>query len=199
MTGRELPEWCDIGPIKIRSGKLTAIDFGVMNPVDGISEDVAVGEYAVQAKIMSFDGNLGISRARVLPLESAEPARLETVKTISVDFAQIAIGDIADAATNLTREDRKAISNAVRPYRKTQGAIATLHLPSKVITLACISSGFGDGKYPISRLMLDGKVVGFEIEFVKDGYVYSRTPSTVTKADLLEKLKKLSALQPPKS
>jgi hypothetical protein len=68
MIGSEWRDWCDVGTVKIKYGKMTATDFGVLSTTDSITVEVPPGLYLVQAKIMSFDGNLGVCRARALPV-----------------------------------------------------------------------------------------------------------------------------------
>jgi len=171
MVGEAWPEWCDIGVVEVRSGVLTANEFGVMSPDEGASVEVAPGSYRVQAKIISFDGNLGVCRARVLPDPPADVNAGRHLGNVGIDLAKIAVGDIADAARGLTDDDLLALAREVRVADHTMGNVVTLSLPSKTISLACIATGFGDGSYPATSLVRDDETVGLEIEFIEDGYV----------------------------
>lgn len=186
MVGKAWPNWCEVGIIEVTSGKLTAIDFGVMAASSGVTVDVAPGPYRVQGRIMSFEGSLGICAARGLPEPVADAVRGDMLGKVAVDVAKIAIADITEAAQGLTRDDMRAIAPQTRRFRKTYGAVVTLDLPSKLVRLSCIASGFGDGKYPAFALMHNGEAVGMEVEFVKDGHVFDRDVTNL--ADLKRKL-----------
>jgi hypothetical protein len=172
MVGQAWADWCEVGTMEVRSGKLTAVDFGVMDPASGVTVEVAKGPYRVQARIMSFGGSLGICAARALSQSLPQVVRGPVVGKVSVDIAKITIADIADTARGLTEDDFEAISQQIRGRRKTFGSLITLKLPSKIVQLPCIASGFGDGTYPAFLLTHNGAGVGIEVEFVKDGHVW---------------------------
>jgi hypothetical protein len=94
MVGKARLNWCDVGTITVKSGKLTAIDFAVMDAASGVTVDVPTGKYLVQVKVMSFDGSLGICAARALPAKLTKADRGPLVGNVSVDIA-LPIGNSA--------------------------------------------------------------------------------------------------------
>lgn len=170
MIGKAWPDWCEVGSIAVNSGRLTAADFAVTDPASGVSAPVAPGVYRVQARIMSFEGSLGICAARALPEAMPPVTRGQLLGKVSVDIAKITIADLADAAQGLTDDDLRALLQY--PVWNVFGAMVTLDLPTKSLALPCIASGFGDGSYPAFALASGGTTVGIEVEFVPDGYVF---------------------------
>ena len=191
--GRELPDWYDIGTFEVKSGNLTVVDFGVFTDRDGVTIQVPVGTYRAQVKIMSFDGSLGVCRARAVPDILSDVQRGSDAGRVAVDMAKVAIGDVFDVARHLNDADRPEIRRRVKASRGVEGAIVRFDVGAGSFEVACVASGFGDGAYPVTALTHAGAAVGMEIEFVKDGHVYEKPQ--VDKAALLAKLEALRSLR----
>ncbi len=156
---------------------MTAIDFGILSDADGVSVAVSTGDYLVQVKIMSFDGDLGVCRARALPVGFEGSTSAAVCGEVMVDTARVAINDMTDIVEEIIDDDFNAMTDAIDAHDESFGdrphaEIATLPLRSKTIELTCISSGFGDGSYPAWSLSQNNKVVGIELEFLKDGHIF---------------------------
>lgn len=171
-VGRAWPEWCDVGTITVKSGRITAVDFGVMTDDRGVSIDVPPGSYRVQVRLMGFGGSLGICDARVLPESAPVIKRGLVLGNVFVDDAKLGFGDLADAAVGLTSDDIEQINEWSYWIIENFGSVAKTELPSKTIEMACIRTGFGDGSFPAFALVNDGNTVGMEIEFMKDSFVF---------------------------
>jgi len=165
LPAGEESEWVVFASFPVVSGKMSVSDpmfFRDLPPPPTFA--VGSGSYQVQAKVVTYPGDKRVSRLRaVLEEPSSVGPRLGYV---GVDFAQVTVFDpvvLNDAAENLTASESERLVDdldAIREY----GAVRIGADDSAIMPV--VSSGFGDGRYPIHELLVDGKRVGLEVIFI---------------------------------
>ena len=151
----------DICPLALVSGRL-----GVIDPTtfDGETVEVSPGTYQVQARVMDWADDRRVSRLRVT---SCQDVRLGgQVGSVGVDSAQVGVVDwdaAQRASEGLDAEgEQEVISGLDAP---TLGGVACWSRAEGVF-MPWVSSGFGDGNFPIYELLTGDIRVGAEVVFI---------------------------------
>lgn len=165
LPDRDESNWSEFATLPVVSGKIRVSDpmfFRDLPPSPTF--DMECGTYRVMAKTMNYADDTRVSRLRAT---LKEPSTLgPRLDDVGVDFAQVSIFDpvVLDAAgkelDDTQAEKMIADLDAIRDF----GVIQLGEDQRAVMPLAV--SGFGDGRYPIHELLLDGKRVGLEIVFI---------------------------------
>ncbi len=165
-------EWLDFCPIALRGSSFLVIDPSfVPSENDGVVIKATPGSYLLKAKVASYGQDHRIARLRVVR-ESAQPSLGEQVGETWSDTAMTSVCDL-EAVKRVWGDDDDASFEKVSRYFDEAGdyGIALLGGSSDP-TIPFVSSGFGDGVFPVYELLEGGKGVGFEIVFIADATSY---------------------------
>jgi hypothetical protein len=164
--------WLDFCDITLKGASFLVVDASFLpSEEDGVVVKAPRGRYIVQAKVMDYGCDRRISRLRVM-VPGSDPELGEELGDTWTDTAQTAIcdfevfsaawGDDDDEAYEKISDDlMDAESFGVAVLDDRTGAAAPF-----------VSSGFGDGSFPVFELREGKRRVGFEIEFIKEGERY---------------------------
>jgi hypothetical protein len=165
-------DWLDFCPFVLRGSSFLVVDPSfVPSESDGVVLKATSGNYLLKAKVASYGQDHRIARLRVIQ-ESAQPSLGEQVGETWSDTAMTSVCDL-EAVKQVWGEDDDASFEKVSRYFDEAGdyGIALLGGRSDP-TIPFVSSGFGDGVFPVYELLEGGKVVGFEIVFIADAASY---------------------------
>lgn len=163
-------DWLDAFGIDLSSGKIHLMDpcqLGVA--AEAYTASLPAGTFEVKVKVMPFGWDVRVSRLRIVRTDS--PLVLgNQMGEIGIDAANIAICNFPPheaAKDELTGEKIYAAlvdQNGLAKIFKPDG-------PAEDVIVA-ISTGFGDGRYPIYELTNDAGRAGLELVFIKPGTGY---------------------------
>jgi hypothetical protein len=173
-TGRETG-WLRFTRLMLSEGRLLICDPDfIPSEDDGLLVELTAGQYEVQAKVMEYAGDQRVSRLRMVPAGIAASLGEKLGETWA-DTGQTAVCDF----TAMTRHfegaklDGDAFREKLDDARDEQGRCGVLKLNAARGAVAPFTdSGFGDGTFPVFALMVDGRRVGVEIEFIAAGEPY---------------------------
>lgn len=160
-NGWKESEWLEFRSLDIAGGKLAVVDPTLF---EGPIIDVPPGTYRVQVVVMDRRDDRRIARLRVLM--GAEASAGDEIDSVGVDFAQVGVGDweaVTRAAAALDRPGEEAII-ATMDTLDLYGVI--VWSPNGEADMPFVSSGYGDGSYPIYEIRRDGTRVGIEVVFI---------------------------------
>lgn len=149
--------WLIVGELKITDGKACFVDTGYF----GDKEETTVVKlrkdtYQVEVKVIEFGDDRRVSRLRIASkkVKARLGAKLDVACT---DTANITVSDWATAA-KATYEQKKKL---IEPLGTNLAGLVTIG------NGACfVSSGFGDGQFPIFALLNGPETIGCEVEFL---------------------------------
>lgn len=159
-------DWLALATVALPEGSLWAGDPQVIDAEDGLSIDVAPGDYRVEVKGLDVDGFRTVSRLRVVRRDVPAPARGDVIGETGTDSGQIAVCDIA-AFGAAVGTDADLVERAVRDVGKA---------PFGTLVIAGIDVAFcmtgSDGGGPVHALLDGASVVGIELPFVDTMHAY---------------------------
>jgi hypothetical protein len=167
-------EWLEFCDIVLHGPKFLIVDANfVPSEEDGILVEVSPGTYHVQVKGMEYGRDKRVSRLRaVLVGAGGVPVLGQQLGETWTDTALTGICDFEvfkkawgnDEATSHKRIGQaieEADSFGIAELDRTAGAI-----------MVFVSSGFGDGTFPVLELRENGRRAGFEIQFIAEDEPY---------------------------
>lgn len=164
----------DVCPLEISSGTLSIGD-PIFFPGDQIVAEVQPGIYVVEAMGVDYGIERRIARLRILaPTKEYE---VQHAGEISVDSGSVAVCDL------------KVFTQALREIETDLPAVQIRYLDKLALTrrygvidleadfparMAWVQSGWGDGRYPVYKLLYRDQIVGVEAVFIDDdeGYAF---------------------------
>ncbi len=165
-------EWLDFCDLNLKGNSLLIIDASFTPRAnDGLLVELSPGAYLVQAKAMNYISDKRISRLRVFA-KGAEPYIGQEIGTTWTDTAQMGICD-HQVFLQSWGDDDDASYAVICPTLQdswTHG-IAVLDATTEAI-MPFVSSGFGDGEFPVYELLQNGHRVGVEVEFIPSNTLY---------------------------
>jgi len=134
---------------------------------------VSPGVYKIECRGVQFGCDTRIAGMRAFPM-GLNPKRGKKLKAIPVDLGGIAVVDIAvDHASIQEDEARYEKWLDALVYESENDSLASIVKWKPTTTeIPYVDGGFGDGNYPVFQLTTSGKVVGLEVEFIKNSEVY---------------------------
>ncbi len=176
MVGVET-DWKLLSKLTLKGGKFLVCDFQfIPSEKDGISVQAPPGIYTVEAKAIDFDGDRRISRLRVLQ-RGKKPCIGKQLGDTWTDTAMTGICDLEILSKEWTAIGQdKAEEKLQEEYERGEDC-GVFTLKSKGTKVPFVSSGFGDGTFPIFELCDSEDRVGFEIEFIFVSTPYPFEPS----------------------
>jgi hypothetical protein len=170
VVGRERETWYKVATLDVTSGAIDLADLGGF-PGDSFPLPVARGAYVVEARLIDFDGSMCVSRVRVRPDGKVVKLGPKGGK-IAVDFAALAIGDFGRIRKELSVEQQEELNEGSRRFMQIGFCeMCRVKVGGKTVQFVVCKAGFGDGSYTVYPLNHRGRAVGFEVEFIRDGYV----------------------------
>jgi hypothetical protein len=171
VVGRERPTWYDVAQLNVTSGAIDIADLGAFPGDDSLCLRVPRGIYAVEARLIDFNGSLCVARVRVRP-RKVIPTLGSKQGEIPVDFAAVAIGDIGSIRRKFDDDERDDLNEQSREFMQVEFCkTCRLKLGGKTVSFIVCKAGLGDGSYPIFALKSGRRTVGFEVQFLRDGHV----------------------------
>jgi len=139
---------------------------------DGLVVKAPSGSYVIQAKVIAYGCDRRISRLRAV-LDGFQVQLGDKIGETWTDTATTAICDLRVFSEAWGDDDdasyakiEEALDNAeafgVAVLSEAAGAVAPF-----------VSSGFGDGTFPVFQVVKEGKRVGFEVEFIAENTPYA--------------------------
>lgn len=136
---------------------------------DGLKVNLPPGEYELQVSAFVGEREKRIARLRGIQ-KGVKPILGKEIGKVSTDCAMLGIYDRKNFQSLLRQGSEvfyewgeAAMDIVSKPY-----GILVQSLKKSAI-LPVVTSGFGDGEYPVFELTRDGKRVGFEVEFIAEG------------------------------
>jgi len=144
----------------------------IPSEVDGLLVDLAPGRYLVEAKVLEYPGDRRISRLRV-SLPGSVPHLGESLGETWTDTATTAVCDFKAFQQAWERIGEDEGLSRLEKVKETDSDCGVFTLDQIGGAVApFVTSGFGDGTYPVFALVEAGKRVGFEVQFIPADSTY---------------------------
>ncbi len=168
----EESDWLDFCELTLRSPKLHIVDpCYAADPQEGCLVALPPGLYRVQARAMAYGRDVRISRLRAIHPDAVAVTGPEIGHTGS-DTANIGIYDF-DVFARAWGTDGNASWEVICPTLEAAATHGIAVLDKSVgAVMPFVSSGFGDGAFPVHELQTDGSRVGFEVTFLRTDQRY---------------------------
>lgn len=163
--------WMEFVQLSIPNGRLWVGDAWMANESDGIAIPVLPGEYVLSVKGMDFEGHRRTSRARVCLSSIQEPKVCDKLGEVWVDVGDLGICDIAALEYALTPDLTYPYQDELRDRSAEMSKMHFVY-PLGEFEIALLTTGFGDGVYPVYELRSGGQAIGLEVEFLERRYIY---------------------------
>lgn len=160
--------WMPLAEFTLKGGKFLVCDFNfIPSEPDGVIIRAKPGEYTIEAKAIDFDGDRRISRLRIFQRDK-QPILGKKIGETWTDTAMTGVCDLDNFTKEWSAlEPGKAEEKLQEEYEKGDDC-GVFRLQTTGTKIPFVSSGFGDGRFPVFKLR-DRKVpVGFEIEFIAE-------------------------------
>lgn len=178
--------WLDFVEWSLSSGKLLICDLGYMpSEGDGLVVDLSPGKYVVQGKVMTYPGDRRVSRFRLVK-PGVEAALGEELGDTWTDTASTAICDLVTMTKIWDRVGEDDAMDRLDTAREDIGSMGVFDLePGAGAIAPFVSSGFGDGTFPVFELKAGGRRVGIEVQFIApdERYPFGATARTTREED----------------
>ncbi len=160
-------DWLDLCEFALRSPSLHVVDpCYASDPREGCLVALPPGIYRVQARAIAYGRDVRISRLRATRSDAAAVTGPEIGYTGS-DTANIGIYDF-EVFSRAWGVKGKSSWETIRPTLEGADTHGVAVLDEAVgAVMPFVSSGFGDGTFPIHEFRVDGSRVGFEVTFVR--------------------------------
>ncbi|MBM2810267.1 MAG: hypothetical protein HW416_1026 [Chloroflexi bacterium] len=172
-------EWRQFAQIDVTSGMILVEDLSfIPKAEDALILELPSGTYVVEHKPVAFGCDVRTGRLRATLNGSGGLFGRELGSTWT-DTAMTAVTDYVSAEAALQRAGKASFYERIEAAasRSITGRGETVMLDDVIGPMvAFVSSGFGDGAYPVYELTSNGNRVGIEIEFIKAGEQYPFTP-----------------------
>lgn len=162
-------EWLASIPFSLLGENLLVCDLPQIPSESDKGIRLGKGSYLVQRRAIAYGSDVRNSGARILR-EGTIATRCEVIDRVMVDLAAITLHDL-DQALLCERSVLEELSDRLMDVSLDEGHKVMLFGPT---TLVSISSGFGDGTYPVHALRdQEGQLVGLELEFIPPATPYA--------------------------
>jgi hypothetical protein len=189
MAGEE-SDWIDFGEIHCKSGKFLVIDPAFVADVsNGVVVKCPSGAYRLSAKVISYGRDRRVSRLRVLNagIKADATKKREQIGEAWADVAAIGVCD-AQAFAKIFPKDEEEAEELIENYLDEGKSAGSIIMEGHEDTPLCyVSSGFGDGTFPVYALTSGRKRIGFEVEFIEEGAAYPFGASSKDESRLKDK------------
>lgn len=163
--------WIPFDELTLTSGKLILLDpiYGLRDG-DGLVVELPSARYGLAARVMDYDGeDKRISRLRIVQDVAHEKAEL--LGTTVADVAFTGACDHGALLGSVVGNEEEAEKLAQKVFDIDDfGKVALSADPEAALHV--VSSGFGDGEFPVRELVSESGRVGVEVEFIAPGAPY---------------------------
>ena len=162
-------DWVKFCELTLRGSKVHVADASyAADPKAGCMITMPPGTYCGAAKLMPFGGYSRVSRVRLVRPDVAAEFGSEIGKTYT-DTARIGIYDF-EVFAGAWGSDNEASWEIISPALESDDlhGVAVLDVSVGAV-MPFVSSGFGDGEFPVHELHASGSRVGLEVIFIKPG------------------------------
>lgn len=162
-------DWVEFCQLTLRGSKVHVADASyAADPKAGCMITMSPGVYCGAVKLMSFGAYSRVSRVRVVRPDVAAEFGPEIGKTCT-DTARIGIYDF-EVFARAWGSDNEASWEIISPAIESDDLHGVAELDASVgAVMPFVSSGFGDGEFPVHELHADGSRAGLEVIFIKPG------------------------------
>ena len=187
-----LTDWMDLSDFVLRGPRFLVVDVSfVPSPKDGLLVEAPPGDYRIQAKVMDYGGDRRIARLRVFS-SGACPRLGPQIGETWTDTARTGLCDY-EIFSQAWGSDNDAAYAKIEPVLDEAENYGTAVLDEGTgAVMPFVSSGFGDGTFPVHELMEGERRVGFEIQFIAadETYPFSSSRGTLaTRAAVVQTLR----------
>jgi hypothetical protein len=141
---------------------------------DGLKVALEAGDYRVEVQGFVRGSDRRCARLRAY-LESTEPELGQQLGTVSTDLATMGFYD-PKCFQSLRKQGSQEFfewgESAFDSSKSSHGVL--VHDLTRSAILPYVSSGFGDGTYPVYELIQRNRRVGFEVEFIAESAAKGR-------------------------
>jgi hypothetical protein len=162
----EESDWLEFCDLPVRGKRIQVVDASYgPHSREGCMVNVTPGVYHVQVRAIVYGDDVRISRLRMLRQGVRPTVGIELGET-GTDTGNIGIRDQKVFARAWGHDDEAAweIIGPTIEDAETHG-IAVLDEAAGAV-MPFVSSGFGDGTFPVRELVSDGARAGFEVVFI---------------------------------
>lgn len=164
--------WCQVGQINIRGKRIYVADSWCI--YDGVDMPLPAGRYELTAECFAYGDDGRVARLRGLQEGKTFFAR-KLMGNYGVDVASAGVMD-ADAFDAWADANEEAAERWDKDFMESQlnnnDAAGFFPCEGAKTEMAHISTGFGDGYYPVYALLNGNEVVGFETLFLQANQGY---------------------------
>jgi hypothetical protein len=167
--------WLDFTHLDLKSDFLLVVDAAyVPSTSDGVLVELTPGVYTLKAKVMDYETDKRISRLRIVQQEQShvEFSLQASVEMIRTEMACLGVCDYEVFSQEMERDPHAAEDRICEMYEQGQTHGVVQLDETRSIVMPFVSSGFGDGEYPVYTLIQDESLVGVEVEFIPVGEPY---------------------------
>jgi hypothetical protein len=182
--GDPVPEerpWESLGQIQLNSGKLLIEDAAFSPSLeDGLIVELAPGTYDVERKLVVYGNDARNAGLRVFP-RGQTTSRGAQIGETWTDTGELGVSDFDRARSTLEALGDDAFYDQYSKIldQADPGTGSGIVRHENAPLLFFVSSGFGDGTYPVYELVSQDTRSGVEIEFIEPGTPYPFTPERV--------------------
>lgn len=164
-VGKET-DWINLCELDLTGTKFLVVDANfVPSAKDGIMISSTPGKYQVQIKGIDFSGDRRVSRLKAF-LKSESPTIGNQVGETWTDTALTGIVDF-ESFSKVWGDDDDASYDKLQDKLESAENFGVIKFDKAAnVLMPFVSSGFGDGSFPVFELVSDGQVVGLEVEFI---------------------------------
>lgn len=187
-TGQE-SGWLRLGELAVTGDLVLVCDRDFLpSKDDGLAVKLAPDTYVVEARVQVYPGDRRISRLRLVAA-GCTPTPGESLGETWTDTAVTAICDLKTFQQVWERLGEDVSRSRLETARESLNDCGVFSLEAGTGAVApWVTSGFGDGIFPVTAQVEAGRRVGFEVEFIPPGepYPFGANTSSPTAAQPAE-------------
>lgn len=168
-------DWLEFCTLRLSAGRLLVCDAQfVPGEESGMVVDLPPGEYTVEARVIEYKGwwsrDRRVSRARVYR-NSSVPLLGRRIGQTWTDTAATGFCDY-DALLRWSEGDEAFYHVVDRTMETADKCGIAVYDAATDAVVPYVTSGFGDGEFPVFELIAGGRRVGIEVEFIEPDAPY---------------------------
>ncbi|HVX84856.1 MAG TPA: hypothetical protein VH253_08580 [Phycisphaerae bacterium] len=162
-------DWDVIASLEITSGEIAVLD---PMSFDSITLKLPPGRYQVAIKRVQYldEQYTRVSRVRVSNSKGAQLG--PQIDRVGVDAATLGIVDASALSDDNTEEWERHTAEIESSWQSGEDCGYVQWGDADSAIMAHVSTGYGDGTFPVCELTLNQQRAGFEIEFIPTGTAY---------------------------
>ena len=166
--------WLPFLPMPVKGNGLFLTDMRPGPTEDGLKVELEPGNYRVEVQGFVRESDRRCARFRVY-LEGSKPELGQQLGTVATDLATMGFYD-PKCFQSLRKQGSEEFfawgESAFDASKSSHGVL--VHDLKRSAILPYVTSGFGDGTYPVYELTQQNRRVGFEVEFISESAAKER-------------------------